>query len=96
MTTVVATICLCRPSAIGTALICVILSGAVLRRSISGYVTTRLYVPSFISTLAVGGIALVGGAVYVGPAGAVRWMPRCGTTTFGWMYRLGRRFARMN
>lgn len=81
MTTVVATIAL--PTfGIGTALIC-ILSGAVLG-SISGYVTTRLYVPSFISTLAVGGIAF-SAAQYMSGQRALFMDATLRDSTFGWM-----------
>ncbi|WP_298852766.1 ABC transporter permease [uncultured Ruegeria sp.] len=81
MTTVVATIAL--PTfGIGAALIC-ILSGVVLG-SISGYVTTRLYVPSFISTLAVGGIAF-SVAQYLSGQRALFMDATMRETSFGWM-----------
>ncbi|MEM0946461.1 MAG: ABC transporter permease [Pseudomonadota bacterium] len=54
MTTVIATVSLAT-FGIGAALIC-ILVGAVLG-TVSGFVTTRLLVPSFVSTLAIGGVA---------------------------------------
>lgn len=53
--TVVATVCLA-PLGFGVALLCIAV-GFVLG-ALSGYVTTRLFVPSFISTLAVGGICI--------------------------------------
>lgn len=81
MTTVVATIAL--PTfGIGAALIC-ILSGVMLG-SISGYVTTRLYVPSFISTLAVGGIAF-SAAQYMSGQRALFMDATLRDSTFGWM-----------
>ncbi|WP_170327597.1 ABC transporter permease [Ruegeria arenilitoris] len=81
MTTVVATIAL--PTfGIGAALLC-ILSGVVLG-SISGYVTTRLYVPSFISTLAVGGIAF-SAAQYMSGQRALFMDATLRDSTFGWM-----------
>ncbi len=80
MTTVVATIAL--PTfGIGAALLC-ILSGVVLG-SISGYVTTRLYVPSFISTLAVGGIAF-SAAQYMSGQRALFMDATLRDSTFGW------------
>lgn len=81
MTTVVATIAL--PTfGIGAALIC-ILSGVVLG-SISGFVTTRMYVPSFISTLAVGGIAY-SAAQYMSGQRALFMDAGLRDSTFGWM-----------
>ncbi|WP_171180156.1 ABC transporter permease [Ruegeria sp. HKCCD8929] len=81
MTTVVATIAL--PTfGIAAALIC-ILSGVVLG-SISGFVTTRMYVPSFISTLAVGGIAY-SAAQYMSGQRALFMDAGLRDSTFGWM-----------
>ncbi|MFY2825307.1 ABC transporter permease [Ruegeria sp. MALMAid1280] len=81
MTTVVATIAL--PTfGIGAALLC-ILSGVVLG-SISGYVTTRLFVPSFISTLAVGGIAF-SAAQYMSGQRALFMDATLRDSNFGWM-----------
>jgi ribose transport system permease protein len=81
MTTVVATIAL--PTfGIGTALIC-ILSG-VLLGGVSGFVTTRLFVPSFISTLAVGGIAY-SAAQYMSGQRALFMDATLRDSTFGWM-----------
>ncbi len=81
MTTVVATIAL--PTfGVGAALICIV-SGVVLG-SISGYVTTRLYVPSFISTLAVGGIAF-SAAQYMSGQRALFMDATLRDSTFGWM-----------
>lgn len=81
MTTVVATIAL--PTfGIGTALLC-ILSGVVLG-GISGFVTTRLFVPSFISTLAVGGIAF-SAAQYMSGQRALFMDATLRDSTFGWM-----------
>ncbi|GAA6159939.1 MULTISPECIES: ABC transporter permease [Ruegeria] len=81
MTTVVATIAL--PTfGIGAALIC-ILAGVVLG-GVSGFVTTRLFVPSFISTLAVGGIAF-SAAQYMSGQRALFMDASLRDSTFGWM-----------
>ncbi|WP_170772214.1 ABC transporter permease [Ruegeria lacuscaerulensis] len=81
MTTVVATIAL--PTfGIGAALIC-ILAGIVLG-AVSGFVTTRLFVPSFISTLAVGGIAF-SAAQYMSGQRALFMDAEMRDSTFGWM-----------
>ncbi|WP_170789139.1 ABC transporter permease [Ruegeria lacuscaerulensis] len=81
MTTVVATIAL--PTfGIGAALIC-ILAGIVLG-AVSGFVTTRLFVPSFISTLAVGGIAF-SAAQYMSGQRALFMNAEMRDSTFGWM-----------
>jgi ribose transport system permease protein len=81
MTTVIATIAL--PTfGIGAAVLC-ILSGVVLG-SISGFVTTRLFVPSFISTLAVGGIAF-SAAQYMSGQRALFMDATLRDSTFGWM-----------
>jgi ribose transport system permease protein len=81
MTTVVATIAL--PTfGIGAALIC-ILAGVVLG-GVSGFVTTRLFVPSFISTLAVGGIAF-SAAQYMSGQRALFMDATLRDSTFGWM-----------
>lgn len=81
MTTVVATIAL--PTfGIGAAVIC-ILSGLVLG-ALSGYVTTKLLVPSFISTLAVGGIAF-SLAQYLSGQRALFMDAASRDASFGWM-----------
>jgi len=81
MTTVVATIAL--PAfGIGAAVIC-ILSGLVLG-AVSGYVTTKLLVPSFVSTLAVGGIAF-SLAQYLSGQRALFMDATSRDTSFGWM-----------
>ncbi|WP_127115929.1 ABC transporter permease [Shimia sediminis] len=81
MTTVVATIAL--PTyGVGTALIC-ILAGFVLG-GLSGYVTTKLFVPSFISTLAIGGIAF-STAQWLSGQRALFMDATLRDNTFGWM-----------
>ena len=55
MVTVIATVYLSR-FGIGVMFICI--AAGVVFGAISGYVTNRLYVPSFVSTLAMGFIAL--------------------------------------
>lgn len=81
MTTVIATIAL--PTyGVGTALIC-ILSGFVLG-GLSGYVTTKLFVPSFISTLAIGGIAF-STAQWLSGQRALFMDATLRDNTFGWM-----------
>jgi ribose transport system permease protein len=54
MTTVIATVTL-PMFGVGAALVCILAGG--LLGAVSGYVTTRFLVPSFVSTLAVGGVA---------------------------------------
>lgn len=81
MTTVIATIAL--PTfGVGAALVCIL--GGFFLGGVSGFVTTRLLVPSFISTLAVGGIAFSIGqwlsgqrALYMDATLRDKW--------FGWM-----------
>ena len=81
MTTVVATIAL--PTfGIGAAIVC-ILSGLMLG-AVSGYVTTKLLVPSFISTLAVGGIAF-SAAQYLSGQRALFMDATMRNHSFGWM-----------
>ncbi len=81
MTTVIATIAL--PTfGVGAALIC-ILAGFALG-ALSGYVTTKLLVPSFISTLAVGGVAF-SMAQYLSGQRALFMEAGLRDGTFGWM-----------
>lgn len=81
MTTVVATLTL--PSfGIGAALIC-LLAGLAMG-AVSGYVTTKLLVPSFISTLAVGGLAF-SAAQYMSGQRALFMNADLRASSFGWM-----------
>lgn len=81
MTTVVATIAL--PTyGVGAALICIF--GGFALGALSGYVTTKLMVPSFISTLAVGGIAF-SAAQYLSGQRALFMNAELRDSTFGWM-----------
>ncbi|MBE1282740.1 MAG: ABC transporter permease [Rhodobacteraceae bacterium] len=81
MTTVVATVTL-PLFGVGAALVC-ILSGFVLG-AVSGYVTTKLLVPSFISTLAIGGVAF-SAAQYLSGQRALFMDAELRDATFGWM-----------
>ena len=81
MTTVVATIAL--PTfGIGAAVICIF--GGLVLGAASGYITTKLFVPSFISTLAVGGIAF-STAQYLSGQRALFMDATLRNSTFGWM-----------
>lgn len=81
MTTVIATLAL--PTyGIGAALIC-ILAGLAMG-AVSGYVTTKLLVPSFISTLAIGGVAF-SAAQYMSGQRALFMNAGMRDSTFGWM-----------
>lgn len=81
MTTVVATVAL--PTlGIGAALVC-ILAGLIFG-ALSGYITTRLLVPSFVSTLAVGGIAY-STAQYLSGQRALYMDATLRDASFGWM-----------
>ncbi|QMU59628.1 MAG: ABC transporter permease [Boseongicola sp.] len=82
LVTVVATVYLAQLG-MGVALVCVAL-GFVFG-AISGYVTTRLYVPSFVSTLAVGFIAL-SGAKYLSGERALSMDATLRNESFGWMF----------
>lgn len=81
MVTVIATISL-PMFGIGAALIC-IAAGFILG-GLSGFVTTRLLVPSFISTLAVGGIAYSTGQFLSGQR-ALYMDATLRDASFGWM-----------
>jgi len=81
MTTVLATIAL--PGlGLGAALVC-ILAGLTMG-AVSGFVTTRLLVPSFVSTLAVGGIAY-SVAQYLSGQRALYMDVTLRDASFGWM-----------
>ena len=81
MTTVIATVSLAT-FGIGAALICIVV-GAVLG-GLSGFVTTRLLVPSFVATLAVGGIAFSVGEWLSGQR-ALYMDAALRDASFGWM-----------
>lgn len=81
MTTVVATISL-PMFGFGAALVCI--AAGVSLGALSGYVTTRMLVPSFISTLAVGGIAFSTGQ-YLSGQRALYMDAALRDQTFGWM-----------
>lgn len=80
--TVVATVYLAQ-FGFAVAIVCVVLG--FLFGAISGFVTTRLYVPSFVSTLAVGFIAL-SGAKYLSGERALSMDATLRNDTFGWMF----------
>ncbi|RWH69310.1 ABC transporter permease [Mesorhizobium sp.] len=81
MITVVASVCLA-PLGIWVAALC-ILAGFTLG-TLSGYLTTRMYVPSFISTLAVGGICF-SVAQWLSGNRALNMDATQRNETFGWM-----------
>lgn len=81
MTTVIATIAL-PVFGIGAALVCIPAGFAM--GAVSGFVTTRLLVPSFISTLAVGGIAL-SLAQWLSGQKALFMDAELRASNFGWM-----------
>lgn len=81
MTTVIATVSLATLGA-GAALLC-ILVGACLG-AVSGFVTTRLLVPSFVSTLAIGGVAFSIGEWLSGQR-ALYMDAELRNAAFGWM-----------
>lgn len=81
MVTVIATISL-PMFGIGAALVCI--GAGFILGALSGFVTTRLYVPSFISTLAVGGIAFSAGQFLSGQR-ALYMDATLRNTSFGWM-----------
>ncbi|WP_417722311.1 ABC transporter permease [Salipiger sp.] len=81
MTTVIATVAL--PGlGLGAALVCVL--AGLLFGAISGFVTTRLLVPSFVSTLAVGGVAY-SLAQYLSGQRALYMDAGLRDASFGWM-----------
>ncbi|WP_425417725.1 ABC transporter permease [Oricola indica] len=81
MTTVIATVAL-PVFGVGAALICIV-AGLGLG-ALSGFVTTRLLVPSFVSTLAVGGIAYSAGQ-YLSGQRALYMNAEMRDASFGWM-----------
>jgi ribose transport system permease protein len=82
MVTVIATVYLAHLG-IGVALVC-ILAGAAFG-AISGFVTTRLYVPSFVSTLAMGFVAL-SAAKFLSGERALSMDATLRNQSFGWMF----------
>ncbi|MCV2870342.1 ABC transporter permease [Defluviimonas sp. WL0002] len=81
MTTVVATVAL--PTfGIGAALLCVVAGLAI--GAISGFITTKLFVPSFVSTLAMGGVAY-SAAQYLSGERALYMDATLRDGAFGWM-----------
>ena len=81
MTTVVATVAL--PTlGLSAALVCMI--AGLLFGALSGFVTTKLYVPSFVSTLAVGGAAY-SLAQYLSGQRALYMDATLRDASFGWM-----------
>jgi ribose transport system permease protein len=79
--TVVATVYLASLG-FGVAILCVLVG--VLLGALSGYVTTKLFVPSFISTLAVGGICISGAQWLSGNRG-LNMDAEQRNAIFGWM-----------
>ena len=82
MVTVIATVYLAR-FGIAVALICIV--AGFLFGAVSGFVTTRLYVPSFVSTLAMGFVAL-SGAKYLSGQRALSMDATQRDASFGWMF----------
>lgn len=82
MVTVIATVYLAQ-FGIGVALVCILAGFAI--GAISGFVTTRLYVPSFVSTLAMGFIAL-SAAKYLSGQRALSMAAEQRDASFGWMF----------
>lgn len=82
LVTVIATVFLVQYG-IGVALLCV-LAGALFG-AVSGYITTRLYVPSFVSTLAMGFVAL-SAAKWLSGERALHMDATQREASFGWMF----------
>ncbi len=82
MITVIATVYLAHLG-IGVAMVCVL--AGFLIGAISGFVTTRLYVPSFVSTLAMGFVAL-SAAKYLSGERALSMDATARNESFGWMF----------
>lgn len=82
LVTVVATVYLASLG-VGVALVCVAVGFGV--GAISGYVTTRLYVPSFVSTLAMGFVAL-SGAKFLSGQRALYMDAELRDASFGWIF----------
>lgn len=81
LTTVVATIALAS-FGLAAALVCLLVG--LLLGALSGYITTRLLVPSFISTLAVGGLAF-SAAQYLSGQRALFMSAELRDNSFAWM-----------
>ncbi len=82
LVTVIATVYLAR-FGIGVAVICVL--AGVAFGALSGYVTTRHFVPSFVSTLAMGFVAL-SAAKYLSGERALYMDSTLRDDSFGWMF----------
>lgn len=82
MVTVIATVYLAQ-FGIGVALVCVV--AGFLFGALSGYVTTRLFVPSFVSTLALGFVAL-SAAKFLSGQRALSMDAAQRDASFGWMF----------
>ncbi len=82
LVTVVATVFLVKLG-IGVALVC-ILAGALVG-ALSGLVTTKFYVPSFVSTLAMGFVVL-SGAKWLSNQRALHMNAEAREASFGWMF----------
>jgi ribose transport system permease protein len=82
LVTVVATVYLAQ-FGIGVAVICILAGFGI--GALSGYITTRQYVPSFVSTLATGFIAL-SGARYLSGERALSMDVTIRNQSFGWMF----------
>ena len=82
LVTVIATVYLAHLG-FGVAVVCILI-GFVFG-AISGFVTTRLYVPSFVSTLALGFIAL-SGAKFLSGQRALYMDAELRDNSFGWMF----------
>lgn len=82
MITVIATVYL---ASLGASVAIVAVLGGLIFGAISGYVTTRLYVPSFVSTLAVGFVAL-SVAKWLSGQRALYMDAALRDGSFGWMF----------
>ena len=82
MVTVIATVYL---ASMGIGVAAVVIIGGLLFGALSGYVTTRLYVPSFVSTLAIGFVAL-SVAKWLSGQRALYMDAELRDSSFGWMY----------
>ena len=82
MITVIATVYL---ASLGAGVAMVAILGGLIFGAISGYVTTRLYVPSFVSTLAIGFVAL-SVAKWLSGQRALYMDAALRDESFGWMF----------
>lgn len=82
MTTVIATVYL---ASLGAGVAVVAILGGVIFGAVSGYVTTRLFVPSFVSTLAIGFVAL-SIAKWLSGQRALYMDATLRDGSFGWMF----------